>query len=259
MTKHRQVICMKWGTRYPASYVNHLYEMARGRINGPLRFVCLTDDPRGLDPRVECHDCPEIDIPPPHSLRGWRKLNLFAPSERLFGLTGDWLYLDLDVVVTGPLDDFFTYRPDESFVVMQNWTQPGKGIGNTSVFRFRVGAHTYLLTDCVADFEGVWRAHRNEQTYISRKIRSIAFWPDAWCLLFKVQCVPPWPVRFWRPPVLPETARVVAFPGSPDPHEAAEGRWPCRNPVKRIYKHIRPAGWIYEAWAAGTHEERTSA
>ena len=167
--------------------------MVRGRITGPLRFVCLTDDPRGLDPRVECHDCPEIDIPPPHSLRGWRKLNLFAPSERLFGLTGDWLYLDLDVVVTGPLDDFFTYRPDES-----------------SVFRFRVGAHPYLLTDCVADFEAVWRAHRNEQTYISRKIRSIAFWPDAWCLLFKVQCVPPWPVRFWRPPVLPETARVVA-------------------------------------------------
>jgi hypothetical protein len=259
MRDARQVICMKWGARYPSTYVNRLYAMVRSRVRGPLRFVCLTDDVRGVNPKVECHDCPEIELPLPHRLRGWRKLNLFAPSERLFGLTGDWLFLDLDVVVTGALDDFFTYRPDESFVVMQNWTQPGRGIGNTSVFRFRVGAHPYLPERCVAEFDRIHRAHRNEQVYVSREITSIAFWPDEWCLLFKVQCVPPWPARFWRAPVLPESARVVAFPGSPDPHEAADGQWPCRNRIKKIYKHIRPARWITETWDAAEKRERISA
>lgn len=239
---------MKWGTRYGPEYVNRLYAMARHRTTGPLRFVCLTDGPEGVRAEVECHPCPEIDLPLPQRLWGWRKLNLFAPPERLFDLTGDWLYLDLDVVVTGPLDDFFTFRPELGFVVMQNWTQPGKGIGNTSVYRFRVGADAYLLDNLLRDKDRLLREYRNSQTYISRSVKALTFWPDAWCILFKTHCVPPWPARFWRSPGLPPTARVVAFPGQPDPHEAVAGHWPVNNGLKRIYKFIRPAPWIARTW-----------
>lgn len=253
MTPARQVICMKWGTRYGAEYVNRLYAMARRHISGPLRFVCLTDDREGVHSEVECHDCPTIDIPPPRNNWGWRKLNLFAPSEQLFGLDGDWLYLDLDVVVTGPLDDFFTYQPDKPFIVMKNLTQRRKwnGVGNTSVYRFRVGADPYLLSDVLTDTARIIGAFNNSQTYISRSIREINFWPDGWCTLFKVDCVPGWPSRFWREPLPPDGSRVVAFPGKPDPHEALEGRWPEKNPFKWTYKFIRPARWIKDAWAGG--------
>ncbi len=56
----RVVICMKWGTLYSADYVNVLYNAVRAHLEGPFRFVCLTDDPRGgfwsrrvpPDPRV---------------------------------------------------------------------------------------------------------------------------------------------------------------------------------------------------------------
>ncbi len=244
----KQVICMKWGTLYGAEYVNRLYSAVRRNTTGELDFVCLTDNPAGIIPDVRCCDCPEIDIPPPHNLRGWRKLNLFARSEHLFNLTGNWLYLDLDVVITGSLDPFFEYEPEASFVVMRNWTQPDSGIGNTSCYRFRVGADEYLLTDLLQQHDVILEKFSNSQSYISRSVKQIEFWPDEWCLLFKVQCIPPWPLRFWKTPVLPKSARVVAFPGVPNPHQAVEGEWPVKAVWKKSYKYIRPAVWINDCW-----------
>jgi hypothetical protein len=246
MSESRQVVCMKWGSLYPARYVNVLYAMVRRNIQGPLRFVCLTDDAQGIRPEVECRPCPSIELPPPYNNTGWRKITLWAES--LPEMTGDWLFLDLDVVVTGPLDAFFTYKPDISFVVMQNWTQPGQGIGNTSVFRLRIGSHPYIYDRLVPEFAQILKRHRIEQTYISKTVNEMSFWPDPWCILFKTHCVPPWPQRWWRVPRLPEGARVVAFPGDPNPHDAVIGHWPVKKWYKKIYKHIRSAAWIADYW-----------
>jgi len=58
-----------------------------------------------------------------------------------------------------------------------------------------------------------------------------------------VQCVPAMPMRWWQAPRLPDGARVVAFPGSPNPDDAAAGIWPAKS-YKKLYKHIRPTKWI---------------
>ena len=245
----KQVICMKWGSLYGPDYVNRLYAAVRRQTTGPLRFVCLTDDTAGLRSEIESHPCPEIDLPEPWCNTGWRKMTLYLDPASLSGLEGNWLFLDLDVVVTGCLDPFFEFEPEHPFVVMQNWTQPGKGIGNTSVFRFRMGAHGYLLERLLGDFDHFRKQYRNEQTFISREIDSLRFWPDAWCALFKVHCVPAWPARLWRTPAIPEGARVVAFPGSPNPPDALEGKWPEKRWRKRLYKQIRPTPWIDTYWA----------
>lgn len=244
----KKIICMKWGELYGPEYVNRLYSMARRNTTGDLRFVCLTDNSKGVFKEIECHDCPTVAIPEPYNMKGWRKLSLYAKSESLFNLEGDWLYLDLDVVVTGSLDGFFDYCPEKPFIVMQNWTQPGKGIGNTSAYRFRVGNDDYLLQNLLQNHTDILKQFPNSQTYISRSIKEIAFWPDDWCILFKVQCLPPWPARFWKEPVLPDATRVVAFPGVPNPHQAAVGEWPVKKGYKRLYKFIRPATWIQEHW-----------
>lgn len=244
----KNVICMKWGALYGPEYVNRLYAMVRRNLKGDLRFVCLTDNAEGIRGEVECHPCPEISIPSPHNRRGWRKLTTYGASEQLFGLSGNWLFLDLDVVITGPLDDFFSYEPEKSFVVMQNWTQPGKGIGNTSVYRFRIGTEQYLLNNLIENQQQILKTFSNSQTYISRTVKDLVFWPDEWCVLFKVQCVPPWPQRFWKEPILPPKARVIAFPGVPNPHEAIQGEWPVKKSYKKLYKFIRPASWLKEIW-----------
>lgn len=241
----KQIVCMKWGDKYPADYVNKLYGMVARNITQPFRFVCMTDHLKGIRSEVECMDCPTVPIPPPHDNRGWRKVSLW--NGHLPGMEGDWLYLDLDVVITGTLDGFFEYEPQLTYIVMQNWTQPGQGIGNTSVFRFRVGSHPYLLHDLVANQDAVFQRFRNSQTYISRTVKGIAFWPDEWCVLFKTHCIPPMPQRWWKAPFFPASTRVVAFPGVPNPDEAVVGHWPAPW-YKRIYKHILPAAWINDYW-----------
>ena len=45
MNPNRVVLCMKWGTLYPASYVNRLFHAVSANLSGPFRFICLTDDP----------------------------------------------------------------------------------------------------------------------------------------------------------------------------------------------------------------------
>ncbi|MBP0047196.1 hypothetical protein H9C73_00485 [Marinobacterium sp. AK62] len=249
----KNFICMKWGSLYGPEYVNRLYAMVRKNASGPIRFVCLTDNAAGVRNEVECYGCPEIPLPEPQCRLGWRKLTLYRESEHLFGLEGDWLYLDLDVVVSGSLDPFFEYMPEKTFVVMQNWTQPGKGIGNTSVYRFRVGADAYLFDHLIENQAEIFKQYRNSQTYISRTVKELNFWPDDWCVLFKTHCVPPWPARFWQEPLLPQGAKVVAFPGDPNPHDAVQGRWPVKKSYKKLYKVIRPARWIRDIWDDAEH------
>jgi len=242
----KQIVCMKWGPLYPADYANKLYGMVRRNTQGPIRFVCLTDDPTAVRKEIECLPCPTVSLQPPYNNTGWRKISLWASE--LPGMEGDWLFLDLDVIVTGSLDDFFDYAPEKTFVVMQNWTQPGKGIGNTSVFRFRVGKHPYIYDRLVPEFESILARYNNEQIYISRTVSEMAFWPDDWCVLFKTHCVPRMPQRWWKVPTRPESARVIAFPGDPNPPDAVRGIWPTKKWHKKLYKHILPATWIADYW-----------
>jgi hypothetical protein len=162
-------------------------------------------------------------------------------------LEGNALHLDLDLIVTGSIDEFFDYRPDHTFCVAENWTQPGQGIGNMSVFRYRIGAHPYIYERFIADPMAQMRQHRNSQTFVCRNISEIAFWPAEWCLSFKHSILPRWPLNLILTPKLPATAKIVAFTGKPDIDEAARGEWPTVW-WKRFYKHVRPTPWIAEHW-----------
>lgn len=239
------IVCMKWGTRYPASYVNTLASMIRRNTARPTRLVCYTDDARGVDPAIAAHPLPEISLAERVRWKPWRKISLWRPE--LPGLSGDVLFVDLDVVITGPLDDFFDFSPQATFCVIENWTQMGSGIGNTSVYRFRVGAHPYLFHNLEAEPDAVLSANRNSQTYISRNIREKTFWPAPWCVSFKHTLMPRWPLNFLLTTKLPAATKVVCFTGKPDPDEARDGRWEAPW-WKKAYKHVRPTPWIGEHW-----------
>lgn len=242
----KQLICMKWGTLYGADYVNRLYRMIARNITGPFRLICLTDDAEGITPEVQCYPCPTIPLRAPECNYGWRKVTLWAKQIPGFE-SGDVLFLDLDTVITGSLDCFFEQSGD--FIVCPNWTQSGQGIGNTSVYRFRIGAHTELLEKLIQRGPEMLAKYPNSQTYISREIKpgAMTFWPDSWCCSFKVHCVPSGPRRWFEEPHLPPGTKVVAFPGVPNPPDAAVGHWPAPW-YKRFYKHIRPTSWVAQHW-----------
>ena len=239
------VICMKWGSRYPSAYVNLLWSMIRRHTQRDTRLVCYTDDGRGIDPAVTVLPLPPMALPEKFANLPWRKIGLW--NRELEGVSGDVLFLDLDVVITGSIDEFFDYSPSSTFCVIENWTQPGSLIGNTSVYRFRVGGHHEIYEELCKNTEAVLAKHPNSQTYISRTISEKTFWPHEWCVSFKHSLMPAWPFNFVQETPLPPDAKVVCFTGKPDPDEARDGAWPAPW-YKKVYKHVRPTRWIGEHW-----------
>ncbi|HTY93344.1 MAG TPA: glycosyltransferase [Steroidobacteraceae bacterium] len=235
-----QVICTKWGTKFPASDVNQLYRMVRRNLGGALSFWCVTDDARGLLPEIQPLALPEVPVVGHRSDHGWRKLALFAPA--LGGPAGPTLYLDLDVAITASLEPFFAqpggfhiikdYRP----VRLRNHYA-----GNSSVFRYDAGTLDGMFADIIRLGASITRRYRNEQEYLSdfmRRRGDLAYWPREWCVSFKHDCVRSLPFGLWSPPRLPAGARVVVFHGRPKPSEAVAGAG------SKWYRPLRPAPWL---------------
>lgn len=253
------VLCLKWGTRYPAYYVNRLYAGVKRNLKRPFRFVCVTNDSReGINPEVECVPF----IPDPHVFdRKWpnifSKLTLFKKG--FAGLSGPTLCLDVDLLVTGGLDEFFDYRPGD-FCIIHNWIECYKrvfrkipNIGNSSCFRFEAGTdasdgvYRYFLRE-IQKPELKPQFSKGSQKLQTRAMfenGKVSWWPDEWVTSFKRQCIPAFPLNLILTPKFRKGSRIIAFHGHPNVPEAING---YRG--KGIPAHLssRPAPWVKELW-----------
>jgi hypothetical protein len=237
----RVVLCMKWGTKYGPEYVNRLYAMVARHLRGPFRFVCLTDRRDGVRGEVECLPIPDLALPEGIPERGWKKLTTFEAD--LHGLRGTALFLDVDVVIVDDITPFFEH-PGE-FLIIHDWKRPWRVTGNSSVYRWRLGAHADVLAAFRAEQASIRARLRNEQAFLSEVLHGqgkLSYWPAEWCRSYKYHCIPPWPTNYWRTPVLPAGTRIVVFHGEVNPPDALAGR---RN---RVGRHVRPAPWIAQHW-----------
>lgn len=241
-SSQRVVLCMKWGTKYGPEYVNRLYAMVRRHLRGDFRFVCLTDRGEGVRAEVECLPIPDLALPPGIPERGWKKLTTFEAD--LHGLRGHALFLDLDVVIVADITPFFEQPGD--FLIIHDWKRPWRVTGNSSVYRFELGAHADVLAKFRREAEAIRARFRNEQAYLSDEIHrqgKLQYWPDDWTASYKYHCIPPWPLNYWRTPELPPDARIIVFHGEVNPPDALAGR---RN---RRWRFVRPAPWVAEHWS----------
>lgn len=180
------VVCVNWGTKYGLPYTQRLYNMVHRHTNYPINFYVLTD-------RVwEYMDSPAKPILLKPGLEGWwNKMRLFQP-----GLLppGEYLYLDLDVVIVDNIDCFFKH---EGFGITRDFIRPDNGIVpgkeyNSSVMRFE------------SPNEGLWKHfNRNkgkwaeyskhchffgDQNVISDWLNLCNYknpFPDEWCWSYK--------------------------------------------------------------------------
>ena len=53
MDKLANIICMKWGDKFPAIYVNRLYGMIDRNITIPFNLYCFTDNGIGIRDEVK--------------------------------------------------------------------------------------------------------------------------------------------------------------------------------------------------------------
>jgi hypothetical protein len=238
---HRVVLCMKWGIKYGPEYVNRLYGMVRRHLRGDFDFVCLTDSIDGIRAEVSCRPIPALALPDGSPERGWRKLTSF--EENLFDLKGTALFLDLDLVIVADITPFFE-QPGE-FLIIHDWKRPWRITGNSSVYRFRLGAHADLLAKFRARKGSITARLRNQQAYLCEELhwqRKLGYWPEEWCRSYKHHCVAPWPSHYWQGPKIPHGTRIVVFQGGVNAVDSRVGRG------SRVLRWVRPTPWIAEHW-----------
>lgn len=240
MAEYVNVVCMKWGAMYSADYVNKLFGMVSRNLKKSFKFYCLTDDESGIRSEVITKPLPDLYVPEKNRVSPWRKLSMFA--KELYDIKGKTLFLDLDILIIDNIDELFDYS--KKFAIIENWTQKGQGIGNSSVYCFEFGSYPFVLDSYNENPEKAVSEYDNEQIFLSKKLGSeVEFFPASWIKSFKRHCVAGRLLRFFIAPKIPNGAKIIAFHGRPRPHQAEEGRWPGK-----LIPYLRPATWISNYW-----------
>lgn len=122
------VVCFKWKPRhgyrstYPAEVVNTLRSMVQRHYPWPHRFICVTDDARGLDEDIEAVPLWDdyAEVPNPSFKTGpscYRRLKVF--SRDIGEVLGErFVCIDLDTVIVGDLRPLFDRTED--FIAWRN-------------------------------------------------------------------------------------------------------------------------------------------
>lgn len=212
-------VWVKANVPYGAEYVTNLRAMVARHLTRPHRFVCLTDRPARI-PDVStqsiAHD--------PSVFGWWAKLELFNPKR----FTGRVLYLDLDTLVVGSLDEVVDY-PSRFALLPHGGTFSGVYKGkarrivpkfNSSVMVWDAGVNSALYTEwapmMAEEFHG-------DQDFIGERMPDGAVMPAEWF------------------PRLSEIGHLAA------PPEAAKVVL-CKKPKNTIAAEIYP--WVNRAWRA---------
>ena len=252
------VVCLKWGTPYPAEYVNVLQRAVSDHLSYQHRFVCITDTPAGLAPEVEAITLPEIPIEKKKWASGyWPKLAMF--KEGMFAEDELVLYLDVDIVINQSLNPFVDlidkqgglriireWNPD-IWHLLPDWMRPDRG-GNSSVVGFIFGEQVHLFDDFAKAPEEMYSKYGNDQRFITYQADNRQYWPDRWCASFRRTCVPHWPLNLiFRGVRKPSLNKIFVFHGKPDPTDMIEDgdyRWGTKwrygfGPVEWVQKYWR--------------------
>ena len=224
--KDKYIVCLKWGNKYDATYVNNLYNMVKRNCTLDYEFVCFTDNTTGINDEIRTEPIPQI--PGMKGAIGWWYKPMFFNKK--FPIRGTLLYFDLDVVIFRNIDKLFTHKPGEFLIcrdfnrfVIKNYQK-----FNSSVFRINTGQHSNVYDEFVRNPSEPIRRYHGDQDWIRAKImKNFDFWPDDWIQSYK------WEMRgkpkmvgskgqrdfekAGTPKILDNTS-VAVFHGDPNPH-----------------------------------------
>lgn len=191
-----RILCvLRSGGEYGPEHVKRL--QAQLAAQGEADFACLSDvQIEGLETIPLLHDWPGW----------WAKMELFRPD-----LAGDFLYLDLDMSIVGPLDHF---REINVLSIMRDVYRPG-GLQSALMF----------LPECLRG--EAWEAwSRYPKAWMQRYRRGgdQAFLERIWLRrAIRMQDLVPGEIVSYKADVdgkgLPKSARVICFHGKPRPWE----------------------------------------
>jgi hypothetical protein len=152
-----------WGDKYPQLYIERLAESVARRLKQPHQFRVFT---------------PEADDQHLTQIPGcFARLRMFDPAwQEANGFRGRLVCLDLDLVVTGPLDSLFD-RP-EPFVILQGVNASNPCPYNGSAMMLRAGAHPEVWSDFnleAVKASAAFEFH-DDQGWLHHKVPGAAGW-----------------------------------------------------------------------------------
>lgn len=218
------IITYRWGSKYGGGYLEKLVHGVRRHLSEPYRFVLATDQ-WALDCRKPIDDVWPIPKEDRHLLdiKGClARLRLFDPNwQAQWAIQpGDRIAcLDLDLIVTGPLDPVF--NRDDSFTILQGVNTSNPNPYNGSIWMLKAGEHADVWTDFSLESVGAipYYAFPDDQAWFHHKIPNAAGWGAAdGVYAFQKKG---WPTGN----KLPSNARIVAFPGHRDPSQFVHLDW----------------------------------
>jgi hypothetical protein len=221
------VICLKHGNKYDAGYVNKLFNMVSRHLTIPCTFNCFTDDPLGIDPRVNIKILPD-DI----NLSGWWwKPYIFKTGHFTSGDTN--LFFDLDMVIIKNIDNLVTYKQDQFLGlcdVGRVFNRSSNKLGS-AVLRWPANKYHHIWDSIHSDPTLINRFNGDQDWIWHLCKQSIQFFPNDWIISYKwearnrtelIRVGSRWNFKTVRSPELPPNTCVLAFHGSPDPHEVSD-------------------------------------
>lgn len=193
------VAAVKAKPDYSHVHVNRLCAAVRRHLSVPHRFICLTDDPRG----VAC-----ATHPLPRGVGGWwAKLALFADRK----LNGRVIYFDLDTLIVDSID--FMAHYDGDFALLRDFYRPeGYGSG--------VMLWNKPRPDIWSDWDAAGRPIHplGDQGWMEQKVANADRVQDLWpgrVVSYKVHCQD----------ARPEKAAVICFHGVPKMDDFDDTHW----------------------------------
>lgn len=209
------VLCVlrSGGKDYTVEYVRKLRDGVAKHLTIPHRFVCLSDVP------VPCER-----IPLKHDWPGWwSKLEIFRPDV----ITGPTLYLDLDTVIVGNLEQVTTIPYD---FAMLNIRAKDTKVGNSGAMW--IAKPFPNVYERFAEKPEHWIEY-HEKNALNRYMGDQAFISDCFEEIPKLHHALPDFFKSYKydhcQNQIPHGCSVVCFGGLPRPHQAG--------------------GWVREAWA----------
>jgi hypothetical protein len=209
--------------RQAAIYINRLHAGVKRNTSEDIPFICFTNEPLSLNSGIEVRP---FTPPSPHGVLP--RLYMFSESAGLFGY--QVLCLDIDVVITGSLDDILGY--DGMFCARAKFKKP-KNKGDIKIDGDIIGFY-----GCKQNEARFWTPFiKNRRAAEDLTLGRERMWirhvlgnesADIWQNLFPGQIVSY--KRHVRGKGIDKNMRIVSFHGKPRPHQAGDA-W-----IKRHWK-----------------------
>lgn len=227
------IVCLKWGDKYGAEYVNNLFEGIKKNTTTEFRFHCFTDNSIGILDGVIIHALPYRDIE-----IWWNKLYLFSDEIRI--PKGEKIfYVDLDTLITNNIDELLQVNVDKIVMLRDFLVGLAKSCSNiaSGLMAWKHGDYAYVWEDFIKNPDvAIASVHpHGDQGWVEKCISDYSIWQDLYpskVVSFKVHCQSG----------LPPNASVVCYHGRPSIPESVT----CNEKIWKF--DIRPQPWVLNYW-----------